>query len=145
MEVLQFIITSIVIPVLLAFLTGGLGVVVYNSRKDKKNKIAAQPIEAKKLELDATDRAIKNILEVQEQVVEENRRLGNKIAELELRLVKSQEDSDKKFVEMQEHLDEALRKVEAYRRYLQKVRRELYKQDIQMPEPDPRDAGIINL
>jgi hypothetical protein len=145
MEVLQFIITSVVIPVLLAFLTGGLGIVVYNSRQDKKNKIAAQPVEAKKLELDATDRAIKNILVVQDQVLEENSRLSGRINELELRLVKSQEDSDEKFKEMQELLDEALRKVEAYRRYLQKVRRELYKQDIQMPEPDPRDAGIINL
>lgn len=141
---LQFVITSVVIPIILGILTGGLGITFYNSRQDKKKKIAAEPIEQKKVELEATDRAIKNILSVQESLIQENVRLNSRIQETEQHVKASQEESDKKFGEIQSLLDDALKKLDAHRRYIQRVRRELAKNNIQMPEPDPQDVHIIN-
>lgn len=141
---LQFVITSVLIPVLLGVLTGGLGVVIYNSWQDRRKAIKAQPIEAKKLELDATDRVIENMLSVQESIVAENVRLNQRINETNERVRQTNAETTRQFAEMQGLLDEALRKVEAYRRYIMRVRRELAAQNITMPEPDPQDITIIN-
>jgi hypothetical protein len=140
---LQFIITSIIIPVMLGILTGGLGVVIYNSWQDRRKAIKAQPIEQKKLELDATDRVIENILSVQESVVQENKRLNERINETNRQIRETTTENAKQFKDMQVLLDEALRKIDAYRRYIMRVRRELAAQNIQMPEPDPQDIPLI--
>ena len=141
---LQFILTNVVVPVLLGILTGGLGVVIYNSWQDRRKAIKARPIEEKKLELDATDRVIENILAVQNSVVAENARLNERINDTNQRVRETAAENDRQFQEMQKLLDEALRKVEAYRRYIMRVRRELAAQNITMPEPDPQDIPLIN-
>jgi chromosome segregation ATPase len=139
----QYLIVNVLVPVVLSLLSGGIGVSVYNSRKDRHKQIAAQPIETKKLELDATDRVIENMLQIQESIVNENARLNTRITEMQTRFESAQTESDRKFKEIQALLDDAVKKIGAYRRYIQRVRTQLQAQNIQMPEPDPKDAELL--